>query len=116
MAAPVQPAYTYAAEIVRWIDGDTVDVKVDVGFYITSEVRLRLFGLDTPERGSVNYREAWMKARQLAPSGAKVVVKTYKVADKYGRFLADIYAGDAFINNVLIEQGLAKPYFGGTKS
>lgn len=110
------PAYRYRATITRWVDGDTVDVSLDLGFYITVNTRLRLIGIDTPERGMAGYREAADRATHLAPPGAEVVVSTYKRSEKYGRFLAIIHtAGEVDVAARLIDEQLGKPYFGGTK-
>ena len=109
------PRYTYSATIVRWVDGDTVDLVVDCGFYIRLESRFRLFGIDTPERGQDRYDEARMHAESLAPPGREVVVKTYQAPDKYGRFLALIEVDAVTINDSLVTAGLALPYFGGTR-
>lgn len=108
--------YSYAATIVRWVDGDTVDLRVDLGFKMFAETRFRLYGVDTPERGQKNHDQATTFCELLAPAGAGVLVKSYKDPDKYGRWLADIstLGGDS-INTGLVEFGWAVPYFGGTK-
>jgi micrococcal nuclease len=113
----MEPAYTYKATVVRWVDGDTVDLKVDLGFYLTFTDRFRLYGIDTPERGQVHHDEAWHFAQQQAPEGSQVVVATYPIREKYGRFLADIHpaGADDTVNGRLVAAQLAKPYFGGTK-
>lgn len=115
-ASPLAPAYTYAATVVRWVDGDTVDLNVDVGFHINMTDRFRLYGIDTPERGQVNHDEAWHYAEGLAPVGSRVLVRTYK-QEKYGRWLAEVYPArsDVSVNTDLIQAKLAYEYFGGTK-
>ena len=50
--------YTYRARLVRCVDGDTIDVEIDLGFYLKANVRCRLTGVDTPERGHANFSEA----------------------------------------------------------
>lgn len=113
----MEPGYTYNAKIVRWVDGDTVDLRVDCGFYMRLEDRFRLYGIDTPERGQSGYKEATARARELAPVDTVVIIKTYKPErDKYGRWLADVYVGETNINQMLVAEGLAKEYFGGTKT
>jgi micrococcal nuclease len=109
------PAWTYRAEIERWVDGDTVDVAADLGFYITVRVRLRLYGVNTPERGQAGYNEARAVAEVLAPVGTTVIIKTYKEPDKYGRFLAQVWAQDSSVADALIVRGMGRPYYGGTK-
>jgi len=111
------PAYVYTAEVLRWVDGDTVDLCVDVGFHMTFEGRFRLYGVDTPERGQPNHDEAWLLAATVAPVGAKVLARTLKSADKYGRWLAEILTADGTksVGESLLENKLAVPYFGGHK-
>jgi micrococcal nuclease len=108
--------YAYSARVVRWIDGDTVDLRVDLGFKLYAETRFRLYGIDTPERGQVNHDQATALCNFLAPSGADVYIHTYKDPDKYGRWLAEIVTADgASVNTALVTAALAAPYFGGTK-
>lgn len=108
--------YAYSATVTRWVDGDTVDLRVDLGFKLYAETRFRLYGIDTPERGQKNHDEAWHLAQSLAPVGAAVTIHTYKDADKYGRWLAEIVtATGSSVNAALTAAGMAVPYFGGTK-
>lgn len=118
--------YEYRATISRWIDGDTVEMIVDLGFEIKLKVPMRLAGIDTPEIHSTDpiQREAAAKAvaraRELCPIGSAVIVKTEKAdsKDKYGRWLGNIPdpAGvEASLSQVLINEGLGRPYDGGKK-
>jgi micrococcal nuclease len=107
--------YSYSATVVRWVDGDTVDLHVDLGFHLFAELRFRLYGIDTPERGQKNHDEAWHLAQSLAPVGAPVFIKTEKDADKYGRWLVEIDNSNVNVNQKIVEAGLAVAYFGGTK-
>lgn len=105
----------YESKVVRWIDGDTVELDVDLGFRLRYRDHFRLQGIDTPERGKVGYLEARMRAAQLAPPGSLVIASTYK-GDKYGRWLTDIHMDtETLVNQRLIDEGFAQPYFGGTK-
>lgn len=112
--------------VLRWVDGDTVDLRIrvvrDFGFHFkleqTFEDRFRLYGIDTPERGQAGWAEATAEAKRLAPAGSAVTIHTYKdERDKYGRWLAEVTPVDAeaTINRLLVDGGFAKPYFGGTK-
>jgi len=121
--------YNYKAGLIRVIDGDTIDIEIDLGFEIKMRKRVRLFGVDTPELRSSNPTER--KAAQLVKNVVtdlldwrSLYVKTVKDKDKYGRYLADIYLseddlfGDDFIkdkNGVslsewLVCHGWAKEY------
>jgi micrococcal nuclease len=107
--------YKYRANVVKWVDGDTVDLLVDLGFYHFVKTRFRLYGIDTPERGDALWGEASDFAKIAAPEGTEVVIEVFKAADKYGRWLANIYLDGQNINESLVASGLAVPYFGGTK-
>lgn len=109
--------FGYRATVVRWIDGDTAELTVDVGFRMTMRDHFRLNGIDTPERGHAGSVDAWVRAKELAPAGTILTISTF-AKDKYGRWLAELFPDnqDASINVLLVEEGLAKPYFGGTKN
>ena len=85
--------YEYKATVVRWVDGDTVDLRVDLGFRINFEDRFRLYDptryVDTPEKGEKNYDEARLCSEKVYPPGSNITVRTFK-KDKYGRWLAQI--------------------------
>jgi micrococcal nuclease len=108
--------YQYEAEVIRIIDGDTILLEVDLGYHLKFRDHFRLMGIDTPERGTAGYLPAKHRLEQLAPVGSAVVVDSYK-GDKYGRWLAIIHPDTGpTVNATLVEEGFAKPYFGGAKS
>jgi micrococcal nuclease len=100
---------TFNAMVDRWVDGDTVDLQVDLGFSIWSKQRIRLAGIDTPEKAQPLYAEATAKSRELAPDGSAVVLLSHG-KDKYGRYVGDIQVGDITVNEELVKLGLAKVY------
>lgn len=111
--------FEYKAIVIKVVDGDTVDVQVDLGFDTFRNVKLRLKGINTPETRTKDTEEktAGMAAKaRLAQLiyGLEVVVKTYKDrSEKYGRYLADIFLDDGrCVNSILLEEGYAKPYNG----
>lgn len=81
--------YTFKAICTNVVDGDTVDILLDFGFKIIGERRVRLLGVDTPERGQENFTEAteFTKSRVL---DKEIYVQTYK-DDAFGRYLATIF-------------------------
>lgn len=115
---PLEPAYTYTATVEHWVDGDTVDLKVDLGFKMWVADRFRLYGIDTPERGQKGHDEATAFNVEHLPVGAACVVRTYKAHEKYGRYLADLYipGEEISLNAQLLAARLANPYFGGAKT
>ena len=113
--------YRYEASLIRVVDGDTLDVRIDLGFKMTTEQRVRLAEIDTPEiwrqkKDSVEYKKG-MEARQfvvdrLAKHNNQFVIETTKDAGVYGRYLAKIFLPDTAqsLNDELVEKGLAKAY------
>lgn len=98
--------YKYRATVTRVIDGDTLELIIDKGFYDTSKRRVRLLGVDTPERGQVNYKEATEYTRSLA-EGKDVIIQTFK-GDDFGRYLADVWIDGVHLNEALRQSGLLK--------
>ena len=113
--------YKYKAKIVKIVDGDTVDVVVDVGFKMTTHQRVRLAKINTPEtfrrkKDSAEYK-AGMAAKnfvvdRVKANKNKVVIETAKDPDLYGRYLATIWLADKDIslNDELLEEGHAVLY------
>jgi len=111
--------YEYKATVKRVIDGDSLVLDIDLGFYISmNETKIRLYGLDTPEMNSEDpllRLQAIMATRYLydnLPVGSKVTIKTVlDKREKYGRLLATITTQDGFnINDGLLENKLAINY------
>ena len=118
--------YEYRATVVKVIDGDTVDVDIDLGFGICmKDERVRIMGIDTPEsrtRDKVEdlFGEA-AKARVKELLNGDVVLKTQiarngeDMKGKFGRILGDFKIGEKMLTDILIEEGHAVAYFGGSK-
>ena len=151
--------WVYDAEIVRWVDGDSVYVvlikkvermvKIDFGFGFSDEITvtedrrfrvddpIRLYGIDTPETHGRKAKDpdelkrgkaAASRAAELIPEGRRCEVRSHKLKKgdprkgKYGRYLLEIYplsslglAEPRSVNQILLDEGHAKPYFGGKK-
>ncbi|MEW7279212.1 thermonuclease family protein [Aquimarina sp. 2201CG1-2-11] len=111
--------YTYKATIVRWIDGDTLQVEIDLGFYVQTLQKIRLARIDAPEmNNSVAYRERQAKharavAKKFCPEGATVTITTTKQnKDQYARYIAEVTYNDTNMSNYLIDKGVAKLWKG----
>ena len=117
--------YEYRCELVKIIDGDTIDVNLDLGFEVVlKKQRIRLYGINTPESRTRDLEQkkyglaAKARLRELLEEANQITVKTEidkKARGKYGRILGTIYAGSTNINNLLIDEGHAIAYYGGTK-
>ena len=118
--------WTYRAKVVRVIDGDTVDVDVDLGFGIWQKnERVRIMGIDTPESRTRNKIEKKFglaaKAKLKSILGKDTVLKTtinkkgVDMKGKFGRVLGDFLQNDKSVAKIMCETGHAVPYFGGNK-
>jgi len=128
----VKKMYDYKVEIVRVVDGDTVDVNIDLGFGVwLRKERVRMMGIDTPEsrtRDKVE-KKFGLAAKQALKEllGKTAVLRTQIAKDgedkkgKFGRILGDfdVYDTDTGTwkgaTEILVERGHAVPYFGGSK-
>lgn len=108
--------YTYVCTLDRVVDGDTVDVLIDLGFRIQTKQRVRLAGINAPEHNTAagqkakDYVERW-----FAVSDDQFVLSSNKPGggDKYGRYLAVISdAQGSVLNDDLVAEGHAKPWDG----
>ena len=117
-------------KIVKVLDGDTIDVLIDLGFDLYKKERVRIAGVDTPEKRTRNREEKelgidatnWLKEKlEGAISGDDdLVIRTELVGGvgKYGRLLGWCYIGDSEVslNEMMITEGYAHAYDGGTKN
>ena len=115
--------YEYACEVKRVVDGDTIDVVLDLGFDIQYRSRVRLYGIDTPESRTRNLDEkargkmAGTYLKEAVEKGEKVVIQT-KLKDsrgKFGRVLGDVVVDGVNINKAMIENNYAVAYHGQSK-
>lgn len=116
--------YKYNVKITKVVDGDTVDVDIDLGFGVwLHKERVRIMGIDTPESRTRDRVEKLFglaskaKLTELLPLGSKqvLVVEEYDAKGKFGRILGDFEIEDTRVTNILIEEGHAVAYFGGNK-
>jgi micrococcal nuclease len=108
--------------VLKVVDGDTVDVSIDLGFSVTTIQRIRLAGVDTPETNTKDELERTIanEAKQFVVDWVskqnQMIIKTTK-DDKYGRMLGEIFGDDGqTINQLLLEKGYAWAYDGNTKN
>jgi len=106
--------YTYEAKITKVTDGDTVHADINLGFgVVLSNTILRLYGINAPEMKGESISEGLTSKTRLAELvlGRTVLLKTLKdKREKYGRLLAQIWVENVFVNDLLVNEGLAKPY------
>jgi micrococcal nuclease len=114
----VKDKYLYEAELIRVVDGDTVDAWIDLGFNITVRRRIRLWGINAPEtrtRDLEEKREGKLAMARLeemlALNRGSFMVRSIGV-DKYGRCLGELYIQEVNLNKQLLAEGLVEVYKG----
>ena len=134
MGAMVPPSrkscYNFrVVKINKVVDGDTIDVTLDLGFSLTKKERVRIAGVDTPEKRTRNLEEKelgidatnWLKdkIKDTLTGDDELTIRTELVGGvgKYGRLLGWLYVGDDdySLNEQMITEGYAWAYDGGTK-
>jgi len=106
--------YTYFTKIEKVVDGDTVDVFIDLGFKVWRSERIRLVGVDTAEKNTP-YGKATKEYLTQLLAGKIVKLEVFK-PDKYGRYLGKIYINSEIsINDQMVSTGMAKGYMGDSK-
>ena len=118
--------YEYRVKkVLKVVDGDTIDVDIDLGFDISYTQRVRLAGIDTPESRTTDKAEKALglevkdRLKKAIDAAKDVVIKTEKPdsSEKYGRILGWVFLDGATksINEQLIDEGYAWAYMGETK-
>ena len=118
--------YEYRCNVLKIVDGDTVDVDIDLGFGVwIKDERVRIMGIDTPESRTSDPIEkkfglaAKDRLKQLL--GKTAILKTQvdksgeDMKGKFGRILGDFVVGESTVTQILISEGHAVAYFGGSK-
>jgi len=112
-------------QVTKIVDGDTIDVDIDLGFDISFSSRVRLAGIDTPESRTTDKMEKTLGLeskdylKKAIDASKTIVIKTEKMdsSEKYGRILGWVFldGSDVSINQKMIDDGYAWGYMGETK-
>jgi micrococcal nuclease len=115
----------YVRKVENVVDGDTIDVLIDLGFDILFQSRVRLAGIDTPESRTKDLAEKALGLeskeylKKYLKDAKSVVIKTEKMdsSEKYGRILGWVYVNGntESLNDKMINDGYAWGYMGDTK-
>ena len=113
--------FYYKVEVLRVVDGDTVDVRIDLGFNVWHKCRIRLVGINAPESRTRDKEEkkrglaakSWL-IDKLESAEDELEMKSYGVG-KYGRVLGEIYINEVNINELMVKEGHAVKYDGGKR-
>jgi len=109
--------YNYEAKVTKVIDGDTIDLHVDLGFKVGFNTRIRVIGIDTPEKWHPYGKVVKAYLQELLMD--KTVMLDVTKKDKYGRYLGVIYLNKddtQSVNDHLIEINMAKAYHGASRA
>ena len=117
--------FEYEIEVLRVVDGDTIDARVDLGFKIHHNIRIRLYGINTPESRTRDLEEkmrgkaATARLTELLSSAEKVILKSHGVG-KFGRCLGELtlVGSDGTVSDateILLAEGHGTEYFGGKR-
>ena len=118
--------YEYRCKIIRVVDGDTVDVDIDLGFGVwLHKERVRIYGIDTPESRTRDLEEKkyglaakeFVKEFVREKGGSNIVLRTrkYDAKGKFGRILGDIIVDNVSMSDTMIKEHHAVPYYGQSK-
>ena len=114
--------YEYSCRINRVIDGDSVDVCIDLGFDISFTSSVRLYGIDTPESRTRDPQEkkcgllSKKFLEEAVKNGKNIIIRTQKdEKGKFGRVLGSLVIDGININHKMIEENLAVAYYGQSK-
>lgn len=123
---PLSPSismlFIYAAKVINVIDGDTLELMIDLGFEVWKEHRIRLRGINAPESKTPEGARATAYVEERLAECPRIIVKTSRRVDMYGRYIGDIFylPGETdrdmilqqgiYLNNELVERRLAGRY------
>jgi len=112
-------------QVIKVVDGDTIDADIDLGFDISLTKRVRLSGVDTPESRTTDLKEKklgleskeWLKHKLEFAKDVLIKTELPDSTEKYGRILGNLYVNNEALslNKQMIDEGYALAYDGGTK-
>jgi micrococcal nuclease len=113
--------FYYKVEVLKIVDGDTIDVRIDLGFNVWHKCRVRLMGINAPESRTTDKEEkvrgiaakAWLK-NVLEMTKSPIEMQSHGTG-KYGRVLGEIFINGININELMVKEGHAVEYHGGAR-
>ena len=112
--------YTYKAKLVKVVDGDTIDVTIDLGFDVSVKKRVRFEGINAPESRTRDLKEKALglaakdRVKAILAENPKFNLESTEVG-KYGRVLGILYDGRKNLFDTLLKEGHLRPYDGGKR-
>lgn len=118
MSEAPQPSYTYQGQVLSITDGDTLKLRIDVGFSLDYRMAVRLADVFAAERREPAGPAHTAMLRGLLPTGSRVVVRTHRVrgaeVQTFGRYVADVWCDGVHINAEMCRM-IGEPQGAGTK-
>lgn len=105
LVSPYLTEWSYRAEVVRVVEGDTLEIRLDLGFKIYRILQVRLIGVDTPDGKLANaFAFNWVRQQR-----GEILIRSEKDCGKHGRWLAEVWSRDQSkcLNADLLTEGLA---------
>ncbi len=109
--------YQYKAKLLSWIDGDTLLVEIDLGFYVTRQERIRLARINAPEMNSPipfqikKAKHARVVWKWFCPVDSLVTVQTQKSKrDMYARYIAEVFYDGKNLSDYLLDAGVVEKF------
>jgi len=115
--------HVYRCDVLRVLDGDTIDVHVDLGFGVFTRQRLRIYGVNSPEKDTDAGKDALLFVSDLLYQASEVLIRTMKQSsrseaekrEKFGRYLVHLVVDGEPLTDLIIKAGHGKAYFGGNR-
>jgi micrococcal nuclease len=115
--------HVYRCDVLRVLDGDTIDVHVDLGFGVFTRQRLRIYGVNSPEKDTDAGKDALLFVSDLLYQASEVLIRTMKQSsrseaekrEKFGRYLVHLVVDGEPLTDLIIKAGHGKAYFGGKR-
>lgn len=101
----MEPVYVYRAAPVRVIDGDTYVMTVDLGFYVSARLTIRLNGVNCPELREVGGPEAKAFVEGVMAGAGQVLLRSYKDRQTFARWVADIWIDGTSLSDIIVNGG-----------
>ncbi len=101
----MEPIYVYRAAVVRVIDGDTYVMTVDLGFYVTVRLTIRLNGVNCPELREVGGPEAKTFVEGVMAGAGQLLLRSYKDRQTFARWVADIWTDGTSLADIIVAGG-----------
>ncbi len=104
----IGPCYRYRAELARVVDGDTYYLRVDLGFYASALIDVRLRGVNAPEHDAAGGADATASARWHLSRAKEIVVESHKDERSFERWVCDVYVDSESLADKLVAAGHAE--------